>query len=163
MEQNRAMNAGYELDWDATIEHDSVFTLLPEGDYPFVVQKLERGRHSGSAKLPPCNKAILTIRFDGGEQGATVTQENLFLFSTCEGLLCAFFTAIGLRKPGEKMALDWSHVVGAAGWAHLGVRSWTGKDGAQRQSNYVVNWIDPEKAPKTEQKPAAQTWTPGQF
>jgi hypothetical protein len=52
---------GREYSWDDQIEKDSEFILLPEGDYDFEVMSFERGRHAGSDKLPPCNKAILAI------------------------------------------------------------------------------------------------------
>ena len=51
-----------ELDWDDTIEKESgEYVLLPEGDYPFLVESFDRARHAGSEKLPqqytwPCSK-----------------------------------------------------------------------------------------------------------
>ena len=57
------------LDWDCEITSEGgEFTLLPDGDYPFTVTKFERQRFDGSAKLPPCNKAELTLSVDGGGQ-----------------------------------------------------------------------------------------------
>lgn len=54
-----------ELDWDDEIEKDGPeFTMLPEGDYDFTVTGFDRERHPGSAKLPPCNKAVVHIRVD---------------------------------------------------------------------------------------------------
>ena len=67
-----------ELGWDEEINKESEFTLLPEGDYNFSIVSFERGRHQGSAKLPPCNKAIVKIKIDGGELGSTTIQHNLF-------------------------------------------------------------------------------------
>ena len=53
---------GKELGWNDTIEHDgSDWVLLPPGEYPFTVEKFERARFAGSAKLPPCNQAKLTL------------------------------------------------------------------------------------------------------
>ena len=50
------------LDWNDIIEDDGQeFVLLEEGDYNFIVRDFERGRFPGSAKLPACNKAILTL------------------------------------------------------------------------------------------------------
>lgn len=50
------------MNWDDTIENDGQeFVVLPEGDYTFTVTNFERGRFPGSAKIPPCNKATLTI------------------------------------------------------------------------------------------------------
>ena len=96
-----------ELQWDDTITKDaSDFLLLPEGDYNFMVESFERGRHGGSEKLPPCNKAILTLRIDAPEGTAKITH-NLFLHSKTEGMLSAFFTCIGQKKKGEPLKMNW--------------------------------------------------------
>ena len=51
-----------ELGWDDTIEKESAgFIILPEGDYEFKVLEFQRARHEGSEKLPPCNKAVITL------------------------------------------------------------------------------------------------------
>lgn len=127
---------GYELDWNGTIEHDAPeFTVLPEGDYDFQVVELERARHAGSAKLPPCNKAIVHIRIEDG-QGVAVIKHNLFLHSRCEGLLCDFFAGIGQRQKGERKAMDWSRVVGAHGRAKIGIRTYS-KDGREYKANEI--------------------------
>ena len=60
-----AETIGRELDWDDEIENEGGgWVLLPEGEYDFIVEKFERGRHEGSAKIPPCNKAVLTLGMD---------------------------------------------------------------------------------------------------
>ena len=76
---------GRELTWDDEIEKDGgEFSLLPEGDYDFTVKSFQRGRHSGSEKLPPCNKAELTITIWG--QNESVNIKNKFiLHSHVEG------------------------------------------------------------------------------
>ena len=60
-----------EFGWDDAIEKDSEFELLPEGDYDFEVTGFERARHNGSDKLPPCNKAVLTIKLIGADGKST--------------------------------------------------------------------------------------------
>ena len=74
-----------ELGWDDVIEKESDFTLLPAGDYDFTITGFERARHEGSEKLPPCNKAVVSIHIDAPE-GSTTIQHNLFLHSKCEGM-----------------------------------------------------------------------------
>ena len=50
------------LDWDDAIESDGQeFVILEEGDYNFTVTDFERGRFPGGTKIPPCNKAALTL------------------------------------------------------------------------------------------------------
>ena len=49
-----------EYGWEDEIVNESGdYTLLPEGDYDFTIQKFERARHGGSEKIPPCNNCLL--------------------------------------------------------------------------------------------------------
>ena len=96
-----------EFGWDDEIQRDeSPFQVLPEGDYNFTVKKFERARHSGSEKIPACNKAILTVAVSSAEASGDVLT-NLFLHSKFEWKLCQFFTSIGQRKHGEAMRMNW--------------------------------------------------------
>ncbi len=136
-----------ELQWDDTIEKESSdFILLPEGDYNFVVDSFERGRHGGSEKLPPCNKAILKLRVES-DKGTALITHNLFLHTKTEGLLSAFFESIGQKKKGEKMAMNWSHVPGATGRAKVGIHTYVNKDGEERQSNDIKKFYPKENKP----------------
>lgn len=138
-------NGPRELEWDDEIQHDSTFTLLPEGDYNFGVMSFERGRHNGSDKLPPCNKAILQINLwnDAGDQ--TQITHNLFLHSSVEGILCAFFTAIGQRKHGDKLVMNWATVPGSCGRCHVGIRTYT-KEGEEKQINQITRFLEPDES-----------------
>ncbi|URN85172.1 DUF669 domain-containing protein [Acetobacterium wieringae] len=147
-----------ELGWDDQIENDGPdFTLLPAGDYDFVVTEFERQRHNGSEKLPPCNKAVVSLKFETPE-GTTTVKHNLFLHTKTEGMLCAFFTAIGQRKKGEKLTMNWNSVVGSTGRAKLKVREWTNEKGELKQFNEVQKFYEPD-----ESKPATVDYTPGSF
>ncbi len=132
---------GREYSWDDSIEKDSEFTLLPECDCDFEVLSFERGRHAGSDKLPPCNKAILSIKLESPEGESTV-KHNLFLHSSVEGMLCAFFSAIGQRQKGEKITMDWNKVPGSSGRCKVGIRKWTGDDGTERSSNEIKKFYE---------------------
>lgn len=126
-----------ELGWDDEIEKDSGdFLLLPEGDYDFVVESFERGRHNGSEKLPACNKAMLKLRIDTPD-GTALINHNLFLHTKTEGMISAFFTSIGQKKKGEKIKMNWNAVIGAKGRCKVDIREWTGTDGEKRQSNEI--------------------------
>lgn len=126
-----------ELGWDDEIEKDSSdFVLLPEGDYDFVVESFERGRHNGSEKLPACNKAMLKLRIDTPD-GTALINHNLFLHTKTEGMISAFFTSIGQKKKGEKIKMNWNAVIGAKGRCKVDIREWTGTDGEKRQSNEI--------------------------
>jgi len=141
---------GRELAWDDEIENESGgWVLLPEGEYDFVVENFERGRHNGSTKVPPCNKAILTLGIDSPQGHASVTC-NLFLYDRYEWKLCQFFTSIGARKHGERLRMDWNKVLGARGRCKVTVRPYTGNDGKERQANDIDRFLEPEngQAPK---------------
>ena len=126
-----------ELGWDDEIEKDgSDFILLPEGDYDFTVESFERGRHNGSEKLPPCNKAILKLRIETPE-GTALINHNLFLHTRTEGMISAFFTSIGQKKKGEKIKMNWNAVIGAKGCCKVGIHEWTGNYGEKRQGNNI--------------------------
>ena len=144
-----------ELEWDDTIEKDSAFVLLPEGDYDFTVKSFERGRYEPgpNAKLPPSKQATLTLEVTDGVQTATVTH-RLFLHSRCEGMLCEFFLAIGLRKHGEPLKMNWPAVPGAKGRCKIGIRKWTNsKTGEEMQGNEVKRFLEPVDT----------SFTPGKF
>ena len=133
-----------ELQWDDTIEKESSdFILLPEGDYNFTVESFERGRHTGSDKLPPCNKAILTLRIEA-EEGTVLITHNLFLHSKTEGLLSAFFTRIGQKKKGEPLKMNWTQVPGSSGRCKVGIHPYINKNGEEKKSNNIKKFYPKE-------------------
>lgn len=146
MAENMTMER--ELGWDDSIQKDNMeFITLPEGDYDFTVESFDRGRHNGSEKLPPCNKAILKIRIDAPE-GEVYINHNLFLHSRVEGLLSAFFTSIGLKKKGEPLRMNWQAVPGCKGRLKLGIRHYQ-KDGEDRTINEVKQFYPKETSKYT--------------
>lgn len=138
------------MDWGDTIEQDNQFVILPEGDYTFTVTKFERARHAGSEKIPPCNKALLTLEVKTPEGTATVLTD-LLLYRTMEWKISSFFRAIGQKKQGEGLVMDWSRVIGARGRAHIAPATYVGKqDGREHEKNEVVRYYDydPSQMPK---------------
>ena len=155
-----------EMGWDDEItDSGNPYEVLPEGDYRFHVDKFERARHPGSDKLPPCNKAILTLSVTNSQAGGTV-QTQLFLHSKSEWKLCQFFIAIGQMEKKGTQHMNWQQVPGASGHCHIKVRKWTGNDGKEREGNEVTEFYEPEKEPPVFAAPAAGApggWVPGQF
>ena len=151
-------DVGVGLDWDAEIEKESPeYITLAEGEYDFEVVNFERARYNGSDKpdgLPPCNQAKLKLRVVDQDGIATINH-NLFLHSRCEGMLSAFFNAIGQKKHGEKAKMDWSKVLGAKGRAKVGIRTYNGK-----QFNEVKRFLDPVAST---QPSGGKTFRPGSF
>ena len=142
-----------ELGWEDEIEKESEYTLLPEGDYDFTIISFERGRHNGSEKLPPCNKATVKIQIES-PNGSTVISHNLFLHTITEGMLSAFFIAIGQKRHGESIRMNWNKVVGAKGRCKVGVKTWDGK-----QYNEIKKFYEPAESP-TQQ---GASFAPGRF
>lgn len=107
-----------ELGWDDTITQDGGDggILLAPGDYIFEVQKFERARYTPgpTSKLPPCNMAKLELKIQS-DQGTAIVFNNLYLHTSTEGLLSAFFASIGQKKKGEPLQMNWNMVIGAKG------------------------------------------------
>lgn len=147
-----------ELDWDSEISRDFEFVLLPEGEYNFKVVKFERAIHNGSEKLPRCNKAVLTLEITSDDASQkTKIEHNLFVHRKCEGMLCEFFAAIGHRKHGEAMKMNWAAVPGSTGRCKVYVDNWKNKNGEPMQSNKIKKFLEPK------QQPISSGFTPGRF
>ena len=151
------------MDWNDVIEDDGQpFVVLPEGDYAFTVTNFERGYFPGSAKLPPCNKATLTISIDN-DLGIATARFDIILYRTLEWRIASFFRCIGQKKHGEKLTIDWNKVVGARGKAHIKPRSYM-KDGQERQVNDVAYFLDYDPSVAfTPVKNADVPWADGGF
>lgn len=151
-----------EFSWDDPIENDGPeFVILPDGEYDFQVIGLERKRHQGSAKLPPCLMAEVKIDVYGPEGTHAIVTHRLYLHSKTEGLLCAFFTCIGQRQHGQRIVPNWNRVVGSNGRCKLGSREYNGNT-----YNEIKSFLEPKQwsgQPQT-QPPAqqgAQSWQAG--
>lgn len=135
-------NQNMFLDWDDAIENDGQeYVLLPEGDYNFTVANFERGRHPGSAKIPACNKASLTLQVQTKEGVANIFLD-LFLYRTMEWKLSQFFRCIGQKQKGERLVMDWNRVAGSIGRAHIRQSEYTANDGTTKTRNEVDRFYD---------------------
>ena len=129
------------MDWNDTITSDGQeFVTLPEGDYTFTVTGFERAHFPGSTKIPPCNKATLTLDIDN-DLGIASAKIDLILFRTLEWKISSFFASIGQKKQGETVKMDWDKVVGARGRAHIKPRKYTDRNGNEREANNVERFI----------------------
>lgn len=149
------------MGWDTAIENDGQdFSPLPEGDYIFQVTNFERAQHNGSAKIPPCPRADLTLTVYG-ENGKTArVTERIILYRSMEWKISAFFRCIGQKKHGEVLVPDWSKVQGATGCAHFGIREYTGQDGKTHQVNQLDRFIDADPSnPAKPPMPSADSFT----
>lgn len=108
-----------EFGWDDTIQEDAKeFITLQPGDYVFTVTGFDRQRHTPNpqnpGKLPACPKAVISLEIETDE-GVASLKHNLFLHSSTEGMLSAFFGSIGQKKHGEPLKMNWNTVIGATG------------------------------------------------
>lgn len=156
-------NFDHELDWNDEITNDgSEFISLQPGDYQFTVTNIERARHTPNphnpGKLPACNKAIVSIKIETAE-GSTTLKHNLFLHSTTEGMLSAFFGAIGQKKHGQPLKMNWN-VIGATGVCRINKRKGTGQYADHEYDNIksmiYANDIDWTKVLNANQSQASQ-------
>lgn len=147
-------NMPREFNWDDVIENDNTFELLPEGEYDFEVRSFERARHTprDGGKLPACNKAVLTIALTDAQTGRSgQVTHNLFLHSSCEGMLCAFFTAIGQRKKGEPLRMNWNAVPGSKGRCKVVQKKNYNNDD---KHNEIARFLEPGEGQSAQAKPA---------
>ena len=110
------------------------------------------GRHAGSDNLPPCNKATIHIKIDG-PTGSVTLKHSLFLHSKTEGLLSAFFAAIGQKKKGEPLRMNWAKVIGSKGLCKIS--QYQGDDG--NIYNEVKRFLP------SEDRQESSGWQPGKF
>lgn len=155
-------NDAHEIGWgDQIVADGGEFLLLDEGDYDFTVTAFERGRFPGSAKIPACNKAVLTLTVQT-QKGEANTKYDLILWSSLEWKISEFFRAIGQKKSGEAFVPRWNEVVGSKGRAHFKPRKYL-KNGEERQVNDISKFYD---APQTQQNYASAPqsgWQQGKF
>lgn len=152
-----------ELGWDDEIEKEGGnFILLPPGDYNFTVEKFERARFQGSAKMPPCNQAKLTLTIHSQEHGDVTVFHNLMLHTKTEGFLSNFFTGIGQKKPGERLKMNWNTVTGAKGRCKIVENKYTSQ-GEERVNNQVDTFYPYDEYLKHAGNQGQPTGNTGQF
>ncbi len=131
------------MDWDSVLESDgSEFTVLPECDATFEVISMERGTFPGSEKMCASPKATLTLKITDPEHGTINILDDLILHKKMEWKLSSFFRAIGLKQKGERLAMNWSKVVGSKGKAHIIASKYKTKDGQEREVNRIAKYYD---------------------
>lgn len=139
------------LDWDVCEAdpddgHHGRWTLLPEGFYPFRVERMERERYQGSQKMPQCPMAKLTLAVAGTDGSETQVQQRLYITRNRLWKVSRFMESVGRgRNADGKVIIDWGGIEGMGGFVKLKVRSYTGRDGQERQTNDVEWFVKPEE------------------
>jgi hypothetical protein len=155
MQQN--YNEYEEIGYEGTIEEESGgFTLLPEGDYDFTVNKITRGRYEGSEKMPACNSVTVELTVWGSQDKATIS-ERFFLVKKFEWKLSQFFLSIGVKKHGEPLNMRWN-IEGYRGKCKVYIDHYKKNDGGDGQSNKVKKFYayDEQVQTVSQQLPAMQ-------
>lgn len=166
---NTTADQGRELSWDDEIQQESSWILLPDGDYKFTVEKIDRARHNGSAKVPPCPKAIVSLRVFDGKGNSVLITENLFLHTSMEWKLSEFFASIGMKQKGEKARMNWNEVYGKSGVCHVEIHNYkkpNDKEGEKTGRKNQINKLYPtydQPQITTASQPTQNSWKPGNF
>ena len=139
------------LNWDSEISQDAPEKIiLPEGDYPFMVQEFEKGIYDGNSEKigKGCPMATLKIVVRS-PQGNSFVTDRLYLTQNMEWKLSSFFRCIGQKSHGKSYKMDWNSIIGAEGLCHVKVESWIGNDGQPKQGNKIDRYLECEavKAP----------------
>lgn len=142
------------IDWDDQITDDGEYSgeesvVLPEGNYPFEVIKVEKAWYDGGNRIPACNMAKVFLRVDGGERGKALCVENIYLVERLQWKAASFLRSIGLKKHGED--IQWRKLVqcdGERGRCEIYVDEYEKKDGnGKGQSNKLRRFFDKEEEP----------------
>ncbi len=149
-------NENGAIGWDDDVSESEVkgggkredFVVLPDGEYPFAVAKVERGTFAGSKKVPPCNKVDVGVIIDGGDKGRSYVTKMFLMHTTTLGFIYEFLTSLGLHKKGEGAGpIPWGKVQnGMEGRCKVSSRTYTTRDGESRTSNEVKKWLAPAAA-----------------
>lgn len=127
------------FDWDEEIEDDGAgFILFEPGKYDFRVKAFERGETKrGDAKM-----AILEIELSDGNGNKTTIKDYIVLKRSVEWKISSFFRALGMKKHGEKIKMDWNGSVGKTGRCEVIVEEYTGNDGKTYKNNKINKYFD---------------------
>ena len=129
------------IEWDGVVENDGEqFAVLPDGDEVLLtVMEVEKG-HSKDGTAPQVKITFAAESLKG--YGRTTIRDYIRMTRKSEWKLCELFTALGLRKHGDKLALRWD-LEGMTARATVLVDTYTGKDGDERKSNKVKKYLEP--------------------
>lgn len=155
------INNDIAMGWEDTIENDNEFIVLPEGDYDFKIIDFERKRFEGSTKMSACPKAEVSIKLynkNDPSSNSTTIKENLLLNRRMEWKLCQFFTALGLRKHGEPLKMNWNAIKGKKGRCKVIINKYVTDKGEEKENNRIDKFYEPDETPTRK-----TTFTPGNF
>ncbi len=142
------------LSFDAEITQDAPERiLLPEGEYPFMVQGVEKGTYTGSSEKIGNGCPMVTLEIIvRSPQGNASCKENFFLNTSFEWKLSSFFRSIGQKQHGKSYKMDWN-CIGAEGLCKVKQRTYEDKNGQMQTVNTIDRFLECEAA-KAPTKPS---------
>lgn len=165
MEQYNNQNMEREFGWEDEIVVDGQeFIDIPNGDYDFLIESIDRNRYQGSAKMPACNQAKVTLIVEVPGIGPARIQTYLMLHSKMEWKLSEFFASIGLKQKDQPLKMRWN-IQGAKGRCKISHRQNDGKN-YNEVKRFIPVWE--LKEPQNQQNTYSNNqnyggYKPGQF
>ena len=162
-------NSDGALDWNSTIEDEGSFVVLPAGDYPFKIEKMERSRYNGGDKISACPKAVVHFEITAPDGKIVHLQENYLLHTKMEWKLSELFASIGMKARGEKAQMQWDNIIGKRGICRIIVNEYKDKKGNDRENNRIdmlyPSYDQPVPAPPVQPQyaPPIGSWQTGKF
>lgn len=164
MEQYNNQNMERELGWEDEIVNDGQeYIDIPDGEYDFLVESIDRGRFQGSAKMPACNQVKITLVVEVPGIGPASISTSLMLHSRMEWKLSEFFASIGLKQKEQPLKMRWN-IQGAKGRCKISHRTHEGKT-YNEVKRFIPLWEMQDKQMK-QQSTNNQSYggyKPGQF
>ena len=130
-----------QFDWGCITEDEAEYTIIPQGEFIFTVSEIEKTYFNGSAKLPPCNQAIVTLMVDVNGEEPVPLKVNFFSHKKTFWKAGQFFVSIGLKDKGQPYQIDWNKAIGRKGKAAFVRKKWTGYDGQEREYTEVDKFL----------------------
>lgn len=140
------LNETISIDGLGPVFTNDDFTILPEGDYNFIVKKAGFEDYAGGQKIPPCAKLAVSLELTAPDGSRGRSMVNFFLLKDPEYIrrLAAFYTSIGVIAPDAKTFGLTADIVGRNGRGHFYPYEYKGKK-YNRMSKAVP--LDPNDPP----------------
>lgn len=158
MEETKT-DMGQALDWEGEVSDEGgAYEVVPAGTYPAIVEKVERERFEGSAKIAACPRAAVHLRVFLPDGGDSVVVDRILLSTKTAWRVARFFEGLGFAKDPEtgKVPMRWNEVDGKQCLVALKVRQYQKKDGSTGESNDVEKYLPPSQWPDSMRGGGAQ-------
>jgi hypothetical protein len=138
--------------WDEPIEADAGggWTVLPTGEYDFVIEGCEK-KHNNKHDCPmPSFKVRLT---DPATGASTTVTENVCMISTLRWKMTQICRATKVISPQDEVIPPrwYEKVVGMRGRAQVKVEKFDKRDGTKGEANRVDRYLEPATVPGDDQ------------